>query len=104
MLETYWNRVKNKVPIYFSAGLIEKANFYYKLFVNWTNENIKANYLTENMFNFKNITSFDKSLMRANTPMVLFATPGKICINYIMLIILFLILFSICFLYFSKKF
>lgn len=30
------------------------------------------------MFDFKNITTFDKSQMRANSPMVLFATPGML--------------------------
>lgn len=42
LLETYWSRTKSKTPIYFAAGLIEKANFYYRLFVNWTNEKIKS--------------------------------------------------------------
>jgi len=37
LLEAYWNRTDNIVPVYFSAGLIEKANFYYKLFVEWEN-------------------------------------------------------------------
>jgi integrator complex subunit 11 len=37
LLETYWNRTDNKTPIYFSAGLIEKANAYYQLFVDWEN-------------------------------------------------------------------
>lgn len=45
LLETYWSRTKNKVPVYFAAGLIDKANFYYKLFVNWTNEKIKSSYV-----------------------------------------------------------
>lgn len=47
LLETYWSRAKNKVPIYFAAGLIDKANFYYKLFVNWTNEKIKSTFTTK---------------------------------------------------------
>ena len=41
LLETYWNRTDSNVPVYFSAGLIEKANFFYKLFVEWENEKIK---------------------------------------------------------------
>ncbi len=58
--------------------MIEKANFYYRLFVNWTNEKIKNCYLYDNMFNFKHIKTFQKSLIKANMPMVLFATPGML--------------------------
>ena len=34
LLETYFGRIKSNVPVYFAAGLIEKASFYYKLFEN----------------------------------------------------------------------
>ena len=37
LLETYWKRTESKIPIYFSAGLIEKANLFYRLFVDWLN-------------------------------------------------------------------
>lgn len=37
LLETYWNRTQNNTPIFFTAGMIEKANFYYKLFFDWEN-------------------------------------------------------------------
>lgn len=66
------------MPVYFAAGMIEKANFYYKLFVNWTNEKIKSSYLTDNMFDFKYIKPFSRSLIKTNGPMVLFATPGML--------------------------
>ena len=78
LLETYWQRVNNKVPVYFAAGLIEKANFYYKLFVNWENENIQQKFLQDSMFEFKNIQAFDKGLIRSSSPMVLLATPGML--------------------------
>ena len=78
LLETYWNRTDSKVPVYFSAGLIEKANFFYKLFVEWENEKIKEDFLENNVFNFKKVKPFDKSLIRAEFPYVLFATPGML--------------------------
>lgn len=58
--------------------MIEKANFYYKLFVNWTNEKIKSAYLTDNMFDFKHIKPFSRYLIKSTGPMVLFATPGML--------------------------
>jgi integrator complex subunit 11 len=58
--------------------MIEKANFYYKLFFDWENEHIQDTFLTSNLFDFKKIRPFDKTLIRANTPMVLLATPGML--------------------------
>jgi integrator complex subunit 11 len=78
LLETYWQRTKNEVGVYFAAGMIEKANFYYRLFVNWTNEKIKSAYLTDNVFDFKHIKPFSRTLLKTNLPMVLFATPGML--------------------------
>jgi integrator complex subunit 11 len=66
------------VGVYFAAGMIEKANFYYRLFVNWTNEKIKSAYLTDNVFDFKHIKPFSRTLLKTNLPMVLFATPGML--------------------------
>ncbi len=37
LLETYWKRTDSNIPIYFSAGLIDKANLYYRLFADWQN-------------------------------------------------------------------
>jgi integrator complex subunit 11 len=78
LLETYWSRTGIKYPIYFSGGLTEKANFYYKLFTNWTNEKIKRTFVTtgENLFDFKHVKNFDWHLVNSPQPMVLFATPG----------------------------
>ena len=51
------------VPIYFSAGLTEKANQYYKLFISWTNQKIKKTFVEHNMFEFKHILPFDRGLV-----------------------------------------
>jgi len=78
LLETYWGRIKSKVPVFFAAGMTEKANFYYRLFVNWTNDKIKSSFIKNNMFEFKYIQPFDKALIKSADPMVLFATPGML--------------------------
>jgi integrator complex subunit 11 len=65
LLETYWSRTQNDAPIYFAAGMIEKANFYYKLFLNWTNEKIQSTFLLENGLDFKFIKAFDKNLLKS---------------------------------------
>lgn len=41
----YWEQMGLNVPIYFAAGLTEKANLYYKLFINWTNQKIKKTFV-----------------------------------------------------------
>ncbi|CAG8502254.1 8096_t:CDS:1 [Ambispora gerdemannii] len=83
LLETYWERhdeLKN-IPIYFSAGMTEKANEYYKLFINWTNEKIKSTFVHRNMFDFKHIKPWERSLIDEVGPRVLFATPGMLHIG-----------------------
>jgi integrator complex subunit 11 len=45
LLETYWERMSLKIPVYFSAGLTSKANDYYKLFINWTNQKLKQTFV-----------------------------------------------------------
>ena len=79
LLETYWKRTESTVPIYFSAGLIEKANLFYRLFVDWLNEKIQESFSQgDNVFEFKKVKPFDKNLIKADTPYVLFATPGML--------------------------
>jgi integrator complex subunit 11 len=79
LIETYWERMNlGHIPVYFSAGLVEKANLYYKLFINWTNQKIKETFVKHNMFDFKHIKPFDRSYADKSGPMVLFATPGML--------------------------
>jgi integrator complex subunit 11 len=78
LVETYWERMDLKVPIYFSAGLTEKANHYYKLFINWTNEKIKSTFVQRNMFDFKHIKPWNRAYVDLPGAMVLFATPGML--------------------------
>ncbi|EGG21499.1 integrator complex subunit 11 [Cavenderia fasciculata] len=78
LIDSYWEQMNLNVPIYFSEGLAEKANFYYKLFITWTNQKIKQTFVKRNMFDFKHIKPFDRHLADAPGPMVLFATPGML--------------------------
>uniref|UniRef100_A0A0L8I6X1 Uncharacterized protein n=1 Tax=Octopus bimaculoides TaxID=37653 RepID=A0A0L8I6X1_OCTBM len=92
LLETYWDRMNLKVPIYFSLGLTEKAsnsyfisfsvlhnaNHYYKLFITWTSQKIKKTFVQRNMFEFKHIKPFDRAFIDNPGAMVVFATPGML--------------------------
>ncbi|PIN11331.1 putative cleavage and polyadenylation specificity factor (CPSF subunit) [Handroanthus impetiginosus] len=78
LLHDYWERMNLQVPIYFSAGLTIQANMYYKILINWTSQKVKDTHATRNAFDFKNVISFDRSLINAPGPCVLFATPGMI--------------------------
>ncbi|KAF3861212.1 hypothetical protein F7725_001467 [Dissostichus mawsoni] len=60
-----------KAPIYFSTGLTEKANHYYKLFITWTNQKIRKTFVQRNMFEFKHIKAFDRSYADNPGPMVM---------------------------------
>ncbi|XP_058724433.1 cleavage and polyadenylation specificity factor subunit 3-II [Vicia villosa] len=78
LLKDYWERMNLKVPIYFSAGLTIQANMYYKMLIGWTSQKIKDTYSTHNAFDFKNVHKFERSMLDAPGPCVLFATPGMI--------------------------
>ncbi|THD21787.1 Integrator complex subunit [Fasciola hepatica] len=78
LLETYWERMNISVPIYFSMGMAEKANEYYKLFISWTNQKIKETFVTRNMFEFKHIKPLGQGMVDNPGPMVVFATPGML--------------------------
>ncbi|KAL4221575.1 Integrator complex subunit 11 [Mactra antiquata] len=78
LLESYWERMNLNIPIYFSLGLTEKANHYYKLFISWTSQKIKNTFVQRNMFEFTHIKPFDRSYIENPGPMVVFATPGML--------------------------
>lgn len=78
LLETYWERMNLKVPVFFSMGLTEKANNYYKMFITWTNEKIRKTFVERNMFDFKHIKGFERSLINNEGPMVVLSTPGML--------------------------
>ncbi|KAI0239920.1 hypothetical protein L0F63_002030 [Massospora cicadina] len=79
LIETYWDRMGlSDVPIYFQAGLTMKANDYYKLFINWTNQKIKDTFVQRNMFDYKYIKPWDRAYLERPGPMVIFATPAML--------------------------
>lgn len=78
LLESYWERMGLDVPIYFSAGLTERATAYYKLFINWTNQKIKSTFVERNMFDFKHIKPFQRDFALSKGPMVVLASPGML--------------------------
>lgn len=77
LIENYWDRMGIKVPIYFSAGMTQKANHYYRLYTNWTSTTLKKP-TTRNMFDFRHITAFEMAYADQEGPMVLFASPGML--------------------------
>lgn len=70
LLPSNRERMNLKAPIYFSTGLTEKANHYYKLFITWTNQKIRKTFVQRNMFEFKHIKAFDRSYADNPGPMV----------------------------------
>jgi len=78
LVESFWERMGLKVPIYFSTGMTSKANNFYKVFINWTNEKIKKNFVERNMFDFNHIKPWESHYADNPGPMVLFASPGML--------------------------
>ncbi|KAM0688555.1 Integrator complex subunit 11 [Conglomerata obtusa] len=78
LIDSYWERMNLKVPVYLSMGMTEKANQIYRLFINYTNETIRKKILERNLFDFKNIQPLDKSVIDQDGPMVIFSSPGML--------------------------
>ncbi len=78
LLESYLDRSQLDIPVYFSAALTEKANKYYKLFVNWTNQRLKQTFHTRNLFDFRRVKPFERAYIDEARPMILFASPGML--------------------------
>jgi len=81
LLESYWQRMDLAVPIYFSAGLAQKANDYYKLFINWCNQSIRQDLSEQNRnaFDFEHIESWNHAQhIEVDSPCVLLATSGML--------------------------
>lgn len=78
LVEAYWERLRLNIPVYFSAGMAETANAYYRTFVEWTNENILDQLPTRNLFDFAHVRPFEKHYADLPGPMVLFSSPGML--------------------------
>ena len=86
LIETYWKRMNlNHIPIYFSAGMVGRANDYYKLHTSWTSPAFKhpsgrcaATSATSANFDFSTVSVFDETLLSHPGPLVLFSTPGML--------------------------
>ena len=79
LVDEFWSRVGLEVPVYFSAGMAQKANMYYKLLVGWTNETIKeSNSLRHATFDFPRVKPWDQQRVDDPGPCVLFASPGML--------------------------
>jgi len=78
LLDTYWERARLDVPIYFAGALTGKANQFYKTFINWCNENVQRSFLKRNMFDFRHIIPYTRGVEKNRESMVLLATPGML--------------------------
>eukprot|EP01063_Lacrimia_lanifica_P022029 TRINITY_DN29739_c0_g1_i1.p1 TRINITY_DN29739_c0_g1~~TRINITY_DN29739_c0_g1_i1.p1 ORF type:complete len:754 (+),score=224.15 TRINITY_DN29739_c0_g1_i1:77-2263(+) len=76
LLETFWTRMKLDVPIYFSAGMVGRANEYYKLYTSWTSDAVRDS--SKSSFEFPNVRVFDQAHLNTPGPCVLFSSPGML--------------------------
>lgn len=78
LIDSFWERMGLKIPIYLSTGMAEKANDIYKQFINYTNETVRKRFMERNLFEFKHIQQLDKFVVDQAGPMVIFASPGML--------------------------
>lgn len=78
LIESYWERMNLKTPIYFSMGLTNQVNDVYSRYSNYTNQTIQEKLETRNVFDFKFIQPFFKTCLDNEDPCVIFATPAML--------------------------
>ncbi|OQS54641.1 CPSF3L [Ecytonucleospora hepatopenaei] len=78
LIESYWERLGLKTPIYFSMGLTDRVNDVYSRFSSFTNQTTQEKMETQNVFEFKFIQPFYKSCLESENPCVIFATPAML--------------------------
>lgn len=78
LVEAYWERHGLQIPVYFSAGMAEAANAYYRSHIGWTNERGVEQLPVRNMFDFKHVKQFERHMADTPGPMVVFSSPGML--------------------------
>ncbi|XP_026190192.1 uncharacterized protein LOC34622775 [Cyclospora cayetanensis] len=83
LLNSYWQRMQLQYPIYFGGGMTEKANKYYKLYVQWTGSDLVhrldcANTVQRAFADHVEEDPACTDVLTAPTPVVLLATPGML--------------------------
>ena len=80
LIDDLWTKTGWQVPVFYSGGLVDRVQFYYRLFLPWTNENLKRSGYTESK-RLSGFTRFRKIVpgqTKAEGPMVILATPGML--------------------------
>ena len=79
LIDSYWERMGLSVPVYYSKGLVTKANQNYTNYVGWMNQTVRETFTKAPVFDFRYIRPLDqKASLDALGPAVLFATPGML--------------------------
>ncbi|KAI5189633.1 integrator complex subunit 11 [Nematocida minor] len=78
LLDTHWDKIGLRTPIYTSATLTHKANDIYKQFIDYTHEHIRNTMLKRNLFDFQHVKQFESNFANLDEPMVLFSSPGML--------------------------
>jgi integrator complex subunit 11 len=80
LIDDLWSKTGWQVPVFYSGGLVDRVQFYYRLFLPWTNENLKRSGYTDSK-RLSGFTRFRKLVpgqTKAEGPMVILATPGML--------------------------
>ena len=76
MLEDLCQRKGLDCPVYFSAGLVAKANLFHRLFAAWMHRpGTLSEVSRKSAFNFDHVRPFERGALERPGPCVLFATP-----------------------------
>ena len=80
LIDNLWSKTGWQVPVFYSGGLVDRVQFYYRLFLPWTNENLKRSGYTDSkrLSGFTRFRKLVSGQVKAEGPMVILATPGML--------------------------
>lgn len=80
LIDDLWEKTGWQVPVYYAGRLVERVQFYYKLFLPWTNQNLQRSAMQQSkrLSGFTRFRPLPKGAEMGSKSIVMLATPGML--------------------------
>lgn len=80
LIDDLWEKTGWQVPVYYAGRLVERVQFYYKLFLPWTNQNLQRSAMQQmkRLSGFTRFQPLPKGAELTSGSIVVLATPGML--------------------------
>ena len=80
LIDDLWEKTGWQVPVYYAGRLVERVQFYYKLFLPWTNQNLQRSAMqqSQRLSGFTRFRPLPRGAEMGSKSIVILATPGML--------------------------